>query len=195
IETAVYEELMAMLGAAPYERNGERRGYRNGRIERTLTGPTGPLPLTLPRATLFTAAGEREWRSALVPRYQRRLPEVNAAVVATYLAGGNQRRIRAALRPLLQAAPLSKSAVSRIVATLKDDFRAWETRPLTALDVVYLYLDALALKVRRDGQVESVPILVVVAVLADGQKQLLGLDLCRGESFEAWKGCLDDLVA
>jgi len=195
IETAVHEELQAVLGAGPYERTGERRGYRNGTIERTLTGPTGPVPLTLPRATLRTADGAAEWRSGLVPRYERRLPEVNAAVVATYLAGGNQRRIRAALRPLLKAAPLSKSAVSRIVATLTDDLRAWEARPLTDLDVVYLYLDALILRVRRARQVEGVPVLAVVAVLADGQKQLLALDLCSGESFEAWKGCLDDLVA
>src|SRR5689334_21470527 len=34
-----------------------------------------------------------------------------------------------------------------------------------------------------------------VGVLADGGKQLLALELCGGESFEAWKGCLDDLVA
>jgi transposase-like protein len=195
IETAVHEELVATLGAARYERNGTRQGYRNGTTERTLTGPTGPLPLTVPRATLRTGPGATEWRSALVPRYTRRLPEVNAAVVATYLAGGNQRRIRAALQPLLKAAPLSKSTVSRIVATLKDDLQAWEKRPLTDREVVYLYLDALILRVRRDGQVEGVPVLTVVAVLADGQKQLLALDLCSGESFEAWKGCLDDLVA
>jgi len=52
IETTVHEELEAALGAAPYERTGARRGYRNGKLERTLTGPAGPVPLTLPRATL-----------------------------------------------------------------------------------------------------------------------------------------------
>jgi hypothetical protein len=31
-----------------------------------------------------------------VPRYERRLREVNKPVVGTYLAGGNQRRIRGA---------------------------------------------------------------------------------------------------
>lgn len=195
IEMAVHEELMAAVGAARYARTGTRRGYRNGTIERPLTGPTGPLPLTVPRATLRQGTEEREWRSALVPRYARRLPEVNAAVVATYLAGGNQRRIRTALQPLLKAAPLSKSTVSRIVATLKDDLQAWEQRALTDLEVTYLYLDALILKVRRDGQVEGVPVLAGVAVLADGQKQLLTLELCSGESFEAWKGCLEALVA
>ena len=78
----------------------------------------------------------REWRSTIVPRYQRRVREVNEAVIATYLAGGNQRRIRGALHPLLKAAQLSKSAVSRIVATLKDGLTAWTARPLTEVDLV-----------------------------------------------------------
>src|SRR5438270_13043067 len=107
IETAVHEELRAALGTSPYERNEVRRGYRNGIRERTLTGPTGPVVLALPRATLFRGASAKEWTSTIVPRYQRRMPEVNEAVVATYLAGGNTRRIRGALQPLLRAAPLS----------------------------------------------------------------------------------------
>ncbi len=114
IETAVHEELLAALGATAYERSDTRRGYRNGTKERTLSGPTGPVALTLPRATLFGAAGKREWTSRVLPRYERRMREVNEAVATTYLAGGNTRRIRGALQPLLKAAPLSKSAVSRV---------------------------------------------------------------------------------
>ena len=87
IETAVHEELRAALGTSPYERRDAGRGYRNGVSERTLTGPTGPVALTLLRATLFSGAGDvREWTSRIVPRYQRRIPEVNEAVIATYLA-------------------------------------------------------------------------------------------------------------
>jgi putative transposase len=164
--------------------------------ERTLTGPTGPVALTLPRATLFSGAGDvKEWTSRIVPRYQRRIPEVNEAVIATCLAGGNTRRIRGALQPLLKAAPLSKSAVSRVIATLKGSLEAWGTRLLTDLDVIYVYLDGFALRVRSGGKVVSVPVLGVVGVLVDGGKQLLALELCAGESFAAWKGCLDDLVA
>jgi transposase-like protein len=94
IEAAVHEELAAALGAAPCERSGTRRGYRNGVKARTLTGSMGPLSLTLPRGRLFAAAGEQEWTSALLSRYQRLVREVNEAVVGTYLAGGNTRRIR-----------------------------------------------------------------------------------------------------
>src|SRR5881628_2474378 len=195
IELAVHEELRAALGTASYERSEVRRGYRNGTKARTLTGPTGPVALSLPRATLFRGAGAKEWTSTIVPRYQRRMANVNGAVIATYLAGGNTRRIRGALQPLLKAAPLSKSAVSRVVATLKDGLEAWRTRSLTDLDVIYAYLDGFALRVRSGGKVVSVPVLGVVGVLVDGGKQLLALELCGGESFEAWKGCLDDLVA
>jgi len=195
IEVAVDEELTAALGVRAYQRDDGRRGYRNGTKPRTLTGPTGPLALAIPRARLFTGPGEREWTSALLPRYQRRLREVNEAVVATYLAGGNTRRLRGALGPLLKAAPLSKSAVSRIVGTLKTDLEVWRTRSLADLDVLGLYLDALALRVRSAGKVVSIPVLGVVAVLTDGQKQLVALELCPGgETFAAWKGCLDDLV-
>ena len=192
IETAVHEELHVALGVQSYERHEGRRGYRNGRKTRTVTGPSGPLALRVPRATQF---GGREWTSALLPRYQRRLPEVNEAMAATYLAGGNTRRIRGALQPLLKAAPLSKSAVSRVVATLKDGLTAWRTRPLGDVDALFLYLDGFALRVRSGGKVVSVPVLGVVGVLPDGRKQLLALDLCSGESFAAWKGCLDDLAA
>ena len=194
IETAVHEELRAALGTSPYKRSEVRQGYRNGIRERTLTGPTGPVALALPRATLFSSAGTKEWTSTIVPRYQRRMP-VNEAVVATYLAGGNTRRIRGALQPLLKAAPLSKSAVSRVVATLKDGLEVWRTRSLAAIDVIYLYLDGFFLRVRSAGKVVSVPVLGVVGILADGGKQLLALELCGGESLAAWKGCLDDLVA
>src|SRR5713101_8507912 len=168
IEMAVHEELAIALGAGRYERHDARRGYRNGVKTRTLTGPTGPLALTLPRATL--GAPGREWRSTIVPRYQRRMREVNEAVIATYLAGGNQRRIRGALEPLLKAAPLSKSALSRVVGTLKDGLEAWRTRSLADLDVIYVYLDGFAMRVRTAGKVVSVPVLGVIGVLPDGGK-------------------------
>jgi Transposase, Mutator family len=77
IETAVHEELRAALGTTPYERSDVRRGYRNGTKARTLTGPTGPVALTVPRATLFNVAGAKEWTSAIVPctrKWLQRLP-------------------------------------------------------------------------------------------------------------------------
>lgn len=194
IEHAVREELAAALGVESYERSGTRRGERNGTKTRTLTGPTGPLDLTLPRARLFTASGDEEWASRIVPRYQRRAREVNESVLAAYLSGANTRRIAGALRPLLKAAPLSKSAVSRVVGTLKSEMDAWQKRSLADLDVAFLYLDAIALRVRVDRRVTSMPVLVALAVLADGTKQLVAMEMCGSESHAAWKGFLEGLV-
>ena len=197
IEEEVFEELEAALGRR-YERieAGERRGYRHGLRLRTLTGPTGPVDLAVPRARLRRADGRtQEWRSRLVPRYERRMPEINAAIASVYLSGGNTRRIRGALSPLLKAAPLSKSAVSRIVATLREGLEAWQARPLADVELAYLYLDAIALRVRMGQRVTSVPVLVALVVLADGSKQLLAMEMCTSESREAWRGFLEQLTA
>src|SRR2546426_5898530 len=66
-----------------------------------------------------------------------------------------------------QGRALSKSAVSRVVATLKTELAAWRTRSLADVDAVYLYLDAFALRVRSAGKVVSVPVLGVVGVRSD----------------------------
>src|SRR5437762_14212259 len=71
IEQTVEEELQAALGVGSYERRVERRGYRHGAKSRTLTGPTGPVALTLPRGRLTKdGGGSEEFRSTVVPRYQ-----------------------------------------------------------------------------------------------------------------------------
>ena len=82
--------------------------------------------------------------------------------------------------------------MSRVVGTLKDGLKTWRARSLADLDVIYL--DGFALRVRSAGKVVSLPVLGVVGVLPDGHKQLLALEICGGESYAAWKGCLDDLV-
>lgn len=195
IEKAVEEELEASLAAPRYARDQQRRGYRNGSRARTLTAATGPCEVQVPRGRLFTSGGDREWRSSILPRYQRRFAEVNEAVTAAYLCGANTRKIRGALSPLLRDAPLSKSAVSRVIVTLKGAFDAWKVRPLGELQVAYLYLDAIALKIRSAKKVVSMPVLVAIAVLTNGEKQLVSLEACTSESQAAWKGFLDDLIA
>lgn len=195
IEEAVSEELDEALGAGFYERHANRNGFRNGNRVRVLSGPTGPAEVTVPRARLWKAERTVEWHSNLLPRYERRLPAVNEAIAMAYLGGGNTRRLRLALRPLLKDAPLSKSSVSRVVGTLKASLDAWRKEQLKPLEVVYLYLDAIALKVRCGGKVTSLPTLVAVAVLASGVKQLLNLEVCSSESEQAWRGFLDGLVA
>jgi putative transposase len=123
---------------------------------------------------VFRASGPAEWQSRVLPRYQRRLPELDAAIVTAYLSGANSRRVSNALRPLLGNAPLSKSAVSRLVGKLKVNFEQWQSRRLGSLQMPYLYLDAIALPVRRAGKVVSTPVLVAVGGLGQRAEAVAG---------------------
>lgn len=196
VEQFVEEELAVALGALRYQRSDERSGYRNGTRSRTLTAQSGPFTMRVPRAVILDEKRRKhEWQSKLLPRYQRRLPEINEAIASVYLSGANTRRLKGALRPLLRTAPLSRSAISRVVQTLKGALDDWRKRKLDEIDIAYLYLDAIALRVRQAKRVASTPVLAAVAVLTDGTKQLVSLEMCSSESHDAWKDFLDDLVA
>lgn len=130
----------------------------------------------------------------LIERYQRRARSVDSALLGCYLSGANGRRIRGALSPLLRGAPISKSAISRIVGRLQGLFTDWRKRSLEAEAVVFLYLDAICLRVRIANKVVSAPVLVALAVKADGQKVVLDLELLQSESSECWGGFVEALV-
>jgi putative transposase len=196
IEVVLEQELEAALGAGLSARVGdERRGYRHGRRERVLTTSVGPTRVAVPRARLRTEAGRTEWRSQTLPRYQRRTARVDEAILGSYLAGGNSRRIRVALAPLLRGGPLSKDAVSRLVGRLADDFRSWQHRDLAGEEVRYLLLDGWYPKVRLGQRRVRVPVLVTMGVRADGQRVLLDLRLVGDESAAAWGDVVQQLQA
>lgn len=197
VERLIREELFEALGAGPYERNPERRGYQHSPRERTIATGLGPVTLTVPRGRLFTTPeGEtEEWQSQLLPRYARRTREVDAALLGLYLSGTNTRRVKQALKPLLKGAPLSKSAVSRVVTGLKDQYETWRTRDLSAERLKILYLDAAYLRVRLAKKIEKVPVAAAVGVRIDGTKMLLGLWTYANEGRAAWGEVLEDLTA
>jgi putative transposase len=199
IEQLVRAELETVLGAGRYAREsaGQRRGYRHASRERVLTTSVGAMPISVPRARLFAGGGEatQEWHSALLPRYHRRSRAVDATVLGAYLAGANTRRVRGALQPLLKGAPLSKSAVSRVMRTLRESFETWRTRALDQERVVYLFLDGIAVRVRVDRKVQVVPVLVALGVTETGDKRLLAVRLMGSESHAAWSALVEDLVS
>jgi transposase-like protein len=194
LATLFDEELTQVLGAAKGERVATRCGYRHGEKARMLTTGLGPVQLAMPRGRLFTPEGHaREWTSHFLARYQRRARAVDGALLGAYLGGANSRRIKGALAPLLRGAPLSRSAVSRIVGRLKALFEEWRTRSLGDERIAVLYLDAIALRVRLAQTVVSAPVLVALGVRADGQKAVLDLELLASESTAAWGGLVTGL--
>lgn len=195
IVTLVDGELTETLAALPYQRTDGRRGYRHGSEPRTITTGLGATTVELPRGRLRQDGQWVEWHSRLLPRYERRARAVDAALLGTYLTGANQRRIKGALAPLLRGAPLSKSAISRLVGRVKSLFEQWRQRSLADEQCVYLYLDAIALRVRLAQKVVTAPVLVVLGVRRDGQKEILDLELLTSEATTAWQGLLEGLSA
>ena len=195
VQTVLEEELSHALGTSRYERSDERRGYRNGHETRRITRGLGTEEFQVPRGRIARDDGStREFRSEVVPRYQRRTREVNEAILGAYLAGANTRRIRRALEPLLGSEHLSKSAVSRVAARLKEQFVQWRERDLSDERYAILFLDGMHLKVRMARRVVSVPVLAVMGVAEDGTKRLLGLELAVSEAGEHWSRLVKDLA-
>jgi transposase-like protein len=193
----VNEELDIALGIGRYERGEGRRGYRKGHRKRSFTTRNGRHEVFFPRGEFFepdSDTGQKEWNSRLIPRYSRRTDEVEEALVATYLCGVNTRKVKVSLGPLLEGAALSRSTVSRLVSRLKEHFEAWEKRDLSGQDIAVLFLDGFRLKIRIGGKVESVPVLCVIGVDTDGNKELLVLKIRTSESIAAWQSVTEDLV-
>jgi putative transposase len=169
-------------------------GYRHGSRTRSLTGTFGPIEIAVPRARLTTSEGKTtEWKSQALRAYQRRTLAADALIASSYLAGTNTRRVRRALAALF-GGTVGKDTVSRTWRKDKRDWDAWNSRSLAEEPIVRLILDGTVVRVRLDRKATSISLLVVLGVRADGQKVLLAIRSMGGESAEAWRTVLDDLI-
>jgi transposase-like protein len=202
IEELIRGELDAALDRPRYGRgkaaSGEERtgipGHRHGSRTRSLTGTFGPIEIEVPRARLNTAEGKTtEWKSRALRAYQRRTLAADALIAGVYLAGTNTRRVRRALAALF-GGTVGKDTVSRTWRKVKSDWDAWNVRSLAEEPIVRLILDGTVVRVRLDRKATSISLLVVLGVRADGQKVLLAIKSMGGESAEAWRTVLDDLI-
>jgi putative transposase len=101
--------------------------------------------------------------------------------------------VRRALAALFRDG-VSKDIVSRVWRKIKSDWDAWNARSLTDEPMVRLILDGTVVRVRLDRKSTAISLLVVIGVRADGQKVLLAVKHMGGESAEAWRSVLDDLI-
>jgi putative transposase len=195
IETMIRSELDAALARPRYGRSDAGlAGHRHGSRTRSLTGTFGSTEIAVPRARLKAGDGKTaEWKSQALRAYQRRTLAADALIASTYLAGTNTRRVRRALAALFGGA-VGKDTVSRVWRKVKSDWEAWNARSLADEPIVRLILDGTVARVRLDRKATSISLLVVIGVRADGQKVLLAIKSMGGESTEAWRTVLDDLI-
>ncbi|MCS3627231.1 transposase-like protein [Salinibacter ruber] len=162
-------EMTDHLGAGPEERTDERRGYRNGSYRRKLTTRVGTLELEVPRDR------EGEFQTALFQRYQRSEKALVLALMQMVVQGAQARRVKEITTELC-GREFSKSTVSRLTGELDEQVEAWASRSLEEQSYPFLVLDAMHLKVRRQGAVRpGRPRVLAVGINEAGQREILGL--------------------
>jgi putative transposase len=182
-------EVSAQIGAEHGERAPERRTtQRNGYRARDWDTRVGTVELAIPRLRAGTY-----FPSFLDAR--RRAERALCAVVAQcYVEGVSTRRVDDIARAMgLEG--ISKSQVSRICGELDEVVAAWRNRPLDASPYAFVWIDALAMKVREAGRVVNTCVLVATGVNADGHREILGLDVGSAEDGATWTAFLRGLVA
>jgi transposase-like protein len=179
-------EMTDHLGAEPGERTDERQGYRNGSYERQLTTRVGTLELEVPRDR------EGEFQTALFQRYQRSEKALVLALMQMVVQGVSTRRVKEITTELC-GREFSKSTVSRLTGELDEQVEAWSSRSLEEQSYPFLVLDAMHLKVRRQGAVRSTTVMLAVGVNEAGQREILGLETAFGETTEGWRRFIGQL--
>jgi len=130
----------------------------------------------------------------LLERRKRAEQALTSVVATCYLLGVSTRRMEK-LVETLGITRLSKSQVSVMAKDLDAQIEAFRTRPLDQGPYTFVAADALTMKVREGGRVVKVACLVATGVNADGQREILGLDVCSTEPAAGWLTFFRNLVA
>src|SRR5579859_1777859 len=180
-------EVSQHLGAERYERTGDRRRHRNGTRERQWDTRVGTIELSVPRVR-----DNSYFPSLLQPR-KRAEQALVAVVQEAYVHGVSTRRVDDLVQALGMTG-ISKSQVSRLCQALDADVERFRTRKLEG-PYPYLWLDATFPKVRQDGRVLSMALVIAIGVNARGEREVLELDAGPSEDGAFWLSFLRSLLA
>lgn len=190
LKSAIAAEITEHLRRGYYEHGTERavKGERNGYRETLLDTPIGQVSYDRP-----LVARAPEFHSQYHVPYMRRPKEFAEAVCDMYVNGIATGNVKRALKSVAGSrARLSKASVSRVTKKLRKDFDEWKRRDLSQHKVVYLFLDAIRVKMRFDSSGKQ-SVMIAYAVLEDGTFETLSIAVRNSESNGAWDSMVLDL--
>ena len=184
IEEMLEAELTAELGYERYEAEGRNSGNsRNGSYTRKMRTSGGDAEIQVPRDR------QGEFQSALLKKNSN---EIEQKITALYAKGMSTRDIQDMLTELygIEVSPDTISAITDKVWPLVE---AWQNRPLASVYAI-LYLDAIHIKLKRDGKIDNVAVYNVLGVDLEGQREILGHWVGEGaEGANFWLSVVSDL--
>ena len=166
------------IGAKRYERNGERKAYRNGLRERQMTTRIGTITLEIPRHR------QGHFETDLFTRYQRSEQALVLAMIEMVIKGVSTRKIQKVTEELCGQS-FSKSTVSALCKRLDPIIEAFCNRSLLK-HYPFVVIDALYLKAREDARVRSKGVLIAQGISEDGHREILGFQVSDSESEISW---------
>jgi putative transposase len=186
VERALEAEMSEHLGYEKHAAAGRNSGNsRNGKTSKTVTTDTGEIELEVPRDR------NGEFEPQIVPKGRRRLEGFDDKVIALYARGMTTREIQGHLQELY-GVEISPALVSRVTDAVLEEVQTWQSRPLDAVYPV-VFLDAIHVKMRQSGHIETCAIYLALAINREGNKQLLGLWVGENEGAKFWLGILAEL--
>jgi len=189
LQSGLEEEVTAYLQRDYYERSTKAKGSRSGSKPRSVKIGSGDIGLRMPQVR--DAGGP--FHSRILPPRMTQMDEIQEIIPLLYMNGLSSRKVKKAVGKLIGKKGLSHQNVLRISGRIVDEFNAWKKRDLSTLEVIYLVLDGVRLGVRA-GTTQKEAVLVAWAFLEDGSRELVGVSLGNSESYNAWKGFLEDLL-
>jgi putative transposase len=115
-----------------------------------------------------------------------------AVVQETYVQGVSTRSVDDLVKAMGMSG-ISKSQVSRLCEEIDDKVKAFLERPIEG-DWPYLWIDATYVKVRQNGRIVSVAVIVAVGVNSDSRREILGLEIGPFEAETFWTAFLRKLA-
>jgi putative transposase len=187
LQSFLNKEFNEFIGAGPYERHKERRGYRNGSYIRSLTTRVGRIELEVCRDR------EGRFQSELFRRYQRSEQAFMLSMIEMYVHGVSTRKVTRIVRELC-GVEISKSQVSDLAGELDTNLDVWRQRRLEK-SYPYLVVDARYEKIRTSAGVVSKAVMIVVGIAANGHREILSLQIGDSENEVDWGLLFQDLKA
>jgi putative transposase len=188
MQAVMEAEVLSKTGAERGERSPDRLTHRNGYRARPWDTRVGTLALQIPKVR------EGSYFPSLLEPRRRSERALLAVIQQAYVEGVSTRRVEDLIQAL-GCDGISKSQVSRICQELDGVVQSFLGRPLDSGPYRYLWLDALTQKVREDGRIVNVSVVVATAVNREGKREVLGIDVGTSEDGAFWLAFLRSLVA